>query len=576
MHIEHVPNRNSRPTILLRQSYREGKKVKKRTLANLTNWPAHIVEGLKAVLRGVTLAGEKLEDAFEVVRSRAHGHVAATLGTLRSIGLDKIISRKKCRELQVVCAMIVARILFPCSKLATARGLDEQTGATSLGEMLGVEAVDEDELYEAMDWLYERQERIQKELAGRHLQGETLVLYDLSSSYFEGRTCPLARHGHSRDDKPDKLQIEYGLLCNRKGCPVAIEVFEGNTGDPKTFTPQVARLRERYGIKHVVWVGDRGMITNARIEKDLRGKEGLDWVTALRSAEIRSLVESGTLQLSIFDQTDMAEIEHPDYPGERLVVCKNPLLAAERTRKRSDLLAATEKELNKIVAATSRKRCALKGKDAIGLKVGKVISKFKMAKHFTLSIGESSFGYSRNESAIQVEQSLDGIYVIRTSVPATTLDSKETVLTYKSLSTVERAFRSLKTVDLKIRPIHHRLADRVKAHVFLCMLAYYVEWHMRQRLASILFDDDDPAAAAAARKSPVAPAQRSPRARAKAALKENEDGFQVMSFHSLMVSLSAVVKNTFRANLQGSPTFDKVTQTNAIQSKAFDLLGCKM
>lgn len=576
MHIEYVPNRRSHPTILLRQSYREGKKVKKRTLANLTSWPVHIIDGLKALLRGTTLAGEKLEEAFEVVRSRAHGHVAAVLGTLQSIGLDAIISRKKCRELQLVCAMIVARILFPCSKLATARGLDEGTGATTLSEALGVETVDEDDLYEALDWLYEHQAQIQEELAARHLEGEPLVLYDLSSSYFEGRTCPLARHGHSRDGKPDKLQIEYGLLCNRKGCPVAIEVFEGNVGDPKTFTPQVARLRERYNIKHVVWVGDRGMITKARIEQDLRGKEGLDWITALRSVEIRSLIESKALQLSIFDRTDMAEIKHPDYPGERLVVCKNPLLAAERTRKRNELLAATELELAKIANATTRKRAPLRGKDAIGLRVGKVISQHKMAKHFSLLIEESSFSYQRNESAIEQEQSMDGIYVIRTSVPAATLNSEETVLAYKSLSTVERAFRSLKTVDLKIRPIHHRLAERVKAHVFLCMLAYYVEWHMRQRLASILFDDDDPASAAAARKSPVAPAKRSERAQRKAAMKKNEEGFPVMSFHSLMASLSAVVKSTFRAAIDGSPTFDKITQRTALQSRAFDLLGVKL
>lgn len=575
MYIDTIPNRKSRPCILLRESVRDGKRVLKRTIANLTDWPGHVVEAMRASLGGESLSG-KLEEAFEVIRSRAHGHVMAVLGTLRKIGLDKIIASKPCRELQLVCAMIVARIIAPCSKLATARGLDEETLSSSLGQELGIEDADEDDLYAALDWLYARQERIQKKLISKHFSGSTLVLYDVSSSYFEGKSCSLAQYGHSGDHRPDRLQIKYGLLCNDEGCPMMIEVFEGNTGDPVTFTARVKKMREQYHVKSIVWVGDRGMITSARIEEDLRGKDGFDWITALRSVEIRSLVTSGALQLSLFDRSDLAAITHPDYPGERLIACKNPLLAEERARKRVELLAATEKQLDKIVTATKRPRRPIRGKDKIALRVGKVIAQYKMAKHFTLTFTDSSFEYARNQQSIESEKNLDGIYVIRTSVQSTNLNNENTVGAYKSLSTVERAFRCLKTVDLKIRPIYHHLADRVRAHVFLCMLAYYVEWQMRQKLAPLLFDDDDQQAAQASRISVVAPARRSPRALNKALHKLTADGWPVHSFRSLLADLATIVKNTFKSTIPDAPTFNKATIPTPLQQRALDLLQLQM
>jgi len=575
MYIERVPNRNSPPAVLLREAYREDGKVKKRTLVNLSKWPEAVVEGLRVLLKGGT-AVAKLEDAFDVVRSRPHGHVAAVVNMLRRLKVDQLIGGAKSRDQALVLAMIAARIVDPRSKLATARELDEQTQWSTLGEVLGVENAREEELYAAMDWLLERQPRIEAKLAERHLRDGSLVLYDTSSTYFEGRTCPLARLGHNKDGKKGKLQIVFGLLCNAAGCPVAVEVFSGNTADPATLGTQVSKIRTRFGLERVIWVGDRGLITAARIREELAPISGLDWITALRAPQIRELVDGGALQLSLFDEKDLAEISDPTYPGERLVVCRNPLLAQERARKRTELLAATERELDKIVQATLRTQRALKGADQIGLRVGKVLGRFKMAKHFTIEIDEQLFAYTRDEAKIAAEAALDGFYVIRTSVSSETLSAEEAVRAYKGLSVVERAFRSIKTVDLKIRPIHHRLAPRVKSHVFVCMLAYYVEWHMRQALAPMLFGDHDPAAGQAARDSEVAPAQRSPAALRKAASKKTEDGLPVHSFQTLLADLATISKDRIQPRLAGAGVFDKVTRPTPLQQRALDLLGVQL
>src|SRR5918994_2985707 len=523
MYIDIVPNRNSPPAVLLRESYREGKKVLKRTIANLSEVPRNIVEGLRILLRGGA-AVEHFEDSFEIERSLPHGHVTAVLGTLRKLKLDTLIDSEPSEERNRVMAMIVARILDPRSKLATARGLDEETSTSTLAEILKVQKTDAQALYTAMDWLGERQAEIEKKLAKRHLEDGELVLYDVSSTHFEGKCCPLGQLGHSRDEKKGKLQIVFGLLCNRAGCPVAVEVFDGNTADPKTLGAQIEKLRHRFKLSCVVLVGDRGMITEARIRDEIKPIEGLDWITALRAPAIRPLVETGKIQLSFFDERDLAEIQSPDYPGERLIVCNNPLMAGRRAKKRQALLEATERELNKIVTATERPVRPLKGEAPIGLRVGKVLHRFKMAKHFRLDIREAGFSYARDEVKIAEEAALDGIYVVRTSVQKAALDTQEAVRAYKDLGHVEQAFRSYKTVDLKVRPIYHYLVDRVRAHVFLCMLAYYLEWHMRQALAPLLFDDDDKATAEAQRASDVATAQRSPRARRKAQTQQTADG----------------------------------------------------
>lgn len=576
MYIDRVPNRNSPPAVLLRESYREDGKVKKRTVANLSKVPDHLVEQIRILLRGGH-AVESFEEALEIIRSLPHGHVAAVLGTIFRIGLDRIISPEKSRELSLILAMIVGRVIDPCSKLATARGLGPETATTSLGEMLGLGAVSEDDLYSAMDWLFPEQERIEKELAARHLKGGSLVLYDVTSTYFEGHTCPLAHLGYSRDGKGDKLQIVIGLLCAPDGCPVAVEVFDGNCGDPDTVKSQITKIRERFGIERVILVGDRGMITEARIREDFKGTEGLDWITALRSPRIKELVQSGSIQLSLFDTCDMAEITHPDYTAERLIVCHNPLLEAQRGRKREELLLATEKELEKVARATSREKRPLAGKDKIGIRVGKVLGKFKMAKHFEIEIEEEIFSFRRNEASIKEEASLDGIYVIRTSVPQKAMSTDETVGAYKSLSQVERAFRCMKTVDLKVRPIHHRLAERVKTHVFLCMLAYYVEWHMRERLASILFDDHDPEEAGKNRQSMVAPAQRSSAAKRKARNKITDEGLPVHSFRTLLTDLATIARNTVEVKESAEiARFEKLTRPTPVQQRALDLLGVKL
>ena len=577
MYIDIIPNRQSPPAVLLRESYREHGKVKKRTVANLSKLPKTIVDQLRLLLQGAQAVAD-FEAAMEVVRSLPHGHVAAVLGTVIKTGLDKIISSEKSRELSLILAMIIARVLDPRSKLATARGIDPETAATSLAEVLGFERVSENDLYFAMDWLGEQQERIEGALAAKHLKGGLLVLYDITSTYFEGRTCPLAKLGYSRDGKRDKLQIVIGLLCAPDGCPVAVEVFEGNCADAATLPSQIVKIRERFGIERVVLVGDRGMITKARIRQDLRGKDGLDWITALRAPQIRKLVESDRYQLTLFDSHDMAEITHPDYPDERLIVCRNPVLAIQRALTREDLLRATEEKLDKIVLAVSRAARRLKGKDKIALRVGKVINQFKVAKHFEISITDESFSYQRRAVSIAREAALDGIYVIRTSVFREVLDANSVVGAYKSLSEVERAFLSLKSIDLKVRPIFHRLAERVKAHVFLCMLAYYVEWHMRKALAPILFDDHDPDAAARARPNMVAPAERSEAAKRKAKTKMTDDNLPVHSFRTLLADLATITKNTVEVERSGndSVTFEKLARPTRLQQRAFDLLGVKL
>ena len=575
MYIETVPNRDSPPCTLLRESYRHEGKVKNRTVTNLTQWSPHLVEGLRALLKGGTVIGQ-VEEAFDVVRTLPHGHVAAVLGTLRKVGLDTIIGNKGMREHALSVAMIVARLIDPQSKLATARGLGAETTFNTLGEMLGVDSASEDELYAAMDWLGEHQERIEAKLSARHLHNGSLVLYDVTSTYFEGRTCPLAKLGHNRDGKKGKLQIVFGLLCTEKGCPVAVEVFSGDTGDPSTLQAQIAKIRDRFGLERVIMVGDRGLITEARIREELRPVKGLEWITALRAPQIRKLAEQGLIQLSLFDEQDLAEVTTPAFPEERLVLCRNPILAQERARKREDLLKATEKELEKVANAVCRPMRKLKGKDKIALKVGKVINKFKMAKHFHISIGEENFSYERKEAAIAREASLDGIYVIRTSLTKDTLQAEGVVQAYKQLSFVERAFRSAKSIDLKVRPIHHRLERRVRAHVFLCMLTYYVEWHMRKALAPILFDDDDPEAAQAQRKSVVQPAQRSPSAQAKALLKRTKEGWPVHSFQTLLKDLATICRNRIQPRVPGAPTFDKITIPTPLQQRAFHLLRLRL
>src|SRR6202163_2270877 len=465
MYIEAVPNRDSPPAILLRESYREAGKVKKRTLLNLSDWPHERIAGFKALLKGGTVIPQD-QDAITIIRSLPHGHVEAVLGTARKIGLDRLLGPdgNRCRDL--ILALVVSRIVDPGSKLAAARALSPDTATSSLGEQLGLGVVDEDELYGALDWLAVRQPAVEAALAKRHLSGGTLVLYDVSSSYLEGR--PLAQFGYSRDGKCGKRQIVYGLLCARDGCPVAIEVFAGSTADPTTLTSQVTKLKERFALDHVVLVGDRGMITQARITEDLKAA-GLDWITALRAPAIKALLDGGALQMSLFDDRDMAGITSPEFPGERLIVCRNRALAAERARKREDLLAATERDLARIAAAVARKRQPLRGQAEIGLEIGAVLDKHKMAKHFALDITETSFSFARKTAEITGEAALDGLYVVRTSLPAAALDDTATVRSYKSLSLVERAFRCIKTVDLQIRPIYHWLADRVRAHVFVCM-----------------------------------------------------------------------------------------------------------
>jgi hypothetical protein len=568
MYVTRVPNRGSPPAVLLRESYREGGKVKNRTVANLSSWPEAKVEALARALKGLPPAG--LEGMIEVTRSLPHGHVAAVLGTIRELGLEELIDPAPSRQRDLVTAMTTAAVIDGSSKLATARGLRAETAASSLGELLGLGACDEDDLYAAMDWLLPRQRAIEDALAARHLADGTLVLYDVSSAAFEGRTCPLGQIGHARDGVRGRLQIVYGVLTSTEGIPVAVEVFTGATGDPATVASQVTKLKQRFGLAHVALAGDRGMITKARIRDDLQ-PANLDWVTALRGPAIKALMTGGAIQPTLFDDTDLAEITSPDYPGERLIACYNPFLAAERARKRGELLAATEAELDKIDAATRRVRRPLRGKDAIALAVGKVINAKKVAKHFIVDIADDGLAWRRDEQKIADEAALDGIYVIRTNLPADALPATGAVESYKALENVERVFRGLNT-DLLIRPIRHRLAPRVRAHVLIRLLAYYVTWHMQHKLAPMLFKDDDPAAARAARPGPVAPAGRSPSALAKDATKHTADGQPVHSLATLLADLATIAANRIQP-AQGLPGFTLITTPTPVQRRAFELLG---
>jgi hypothetical protein len=567
MYVTVVPNRGSPPAILLRETYRDTGKVKNRTLANLSKWKPEKIAALRAVLRDEKLlpAGE----GFEIVRSLPHGHIAAALAIARRLGLDPPSGPPRTRLLAL--ALIVARLIDPAAKLATARGLDATTAGHSLGVVLGLGAVAVNELYDALDWLWAQQSTIEAALARRHLGEGTLVLYDVTSTYLEGRCCPLARFGYSRDNKPNKLQIVFGVLCTPQGCPIAVEVFAGNTADPSTLKVQIAKLRQRFGLRRVVLVGDRGMITQARITEELQ-PAGLDWITALRAPDIQALAaDDGPLQISLFDQRDLVEIASPDYPGERLIVCRNPALAAERSRKRGELLETTERALQAIQNRVRRKRRPLRGAAAIGEAVGAVLDRKKMAKHFSRIITDDDFTFARNDTTIAAEAKLDGVYVLRTPVPRDELDSEATVRSYKALSTVERAFRSCKTVDLEVRPVYHWNENRVRAHVFLCLLAYHLEWHMRQALASILFDDHDRTAAQAQRHSPVSKARVSPAAQRKAASKRTDDGHPVHSFRTLLTDLATITRNTVRFGTDLHATV--LATPTPFQTHVFDLLG---
>jgi hypothetical protein len=568
MYVARIPIRGSPPAILLRESYRQGGKVKNRTLANLSHWPEPKVDALARTLKGLPPKLD-LSQAFEITRSLPHGHVAAVLGTARRLGVEELIDATPSRTRDLVTAMLVAQVIDPGSKLAVARGLRAETATSSLGQLLGVASCDEDDLYAAMDWVLERKEVIENALAARHLVNGTLVLYDVSSAAFEGRTCPLGAIGHPRDGVKGRLQIVYGLLCSPAGIPIAIEVFEGNTADPNTLAAQITKIKTRFGLSRVCLVGDRGMLTHARIRDEVRPGQ-LDWISALRAPQIKALVEEGALQLSLFDTQDLFEISSPEFPGERLVCCHNPALADKRARKRQDLLAATEKELTPIAAATGRAKRALRGKDKIALRVGKVINHYKMAKHFTLTITDASFTFTRNTEAIAAEAALDGIYVLRTSLPEHTLGRDDVVLRYKNLADVERFFRTLNS-ELDVRPIRHRLADRVRAHMFLRMLSYYISWHMKAALAPILFVDNDKPAAAAKRANPVAAAQRSDQALTKAARKRTPEDTPVHSFTSLLADLATLCANQIQP-ADDMPAFTMPTSPTPLQRRAFELL----
>ncbi len=567
MYVAVVPNRNSPPAVLLRESFREAGKVRNRTIANLSHWPATQIEALRQVLKGETPSPAVA--AFDVIRSRPHGHVAAVLGTIEHLGLPALLDASDSRSRRAVLGLIASRILEPGSKLATSRALREETCHSTLGECLGLSAVKEDDLYEAMDWLLERQTSVEAALAARHLREGTLVLYDLTSTYFEGRHCPLAKYGYSRDERRSNLQIVFGLLSNGEGCPVAVEVFAGNTGDPKTVASQVKKLRERFQLQRIILVGDRGMLTEKRIEQDLREHEGLQWITALRAPQIQSLVAEGAIQMSLFDEQDLAEISHPDYAGERLIVCRNPLLAGERARKRRELIEVAEKKLQQIEAASKRARQPVRSTEKISYLVGKALASSKVEKYFRWTITETGFNWERNPERIERDAALDGIYVLRTNVRSEQLDREQTVLAYKQLARLERAFRSVKSVDLNVRPIHHRLPDRVRAHIFLVMLAYYVEWHLRQALASVLFDDEQHGGP---RSSAVAPAVRSETAQAKAVHKRTRENWPVQSFQDWLKDLATIVRDTIQPRLKSLPAFQVITRPTPTQQHALQLL----
>ena len=563
MYIESVPNR-SRPAILLRQGWREGKRVRKKTLANLTDWPSEKVEALRQVLKGRRLIAP--EDAFTVERSRPHGHVEALLSVCRRLGLERLIAAKRCRERDRVLAMVLERLLHPASKLATTR----LWHCTTLAEELGVGDDDEDDLYEAMDWLLERQERIEQRLAKRHLHEGEPVFADVSSSYYEGRTCPLMRFGYNRDRKRGKTQLVYAVLSAPGGCPVAVQAYPGNTADPNTVPDQVVKLK-RFGLERVVLVGDRGLLTQVQIEH-LKRHRGLGWVSALKSLQVRALVEQHALQLSLFDEQNLAEIVSPDYPGERLVACYNPLLAEERSRKREELLATTEAGLERVAREAARRTRTPLGAAELGRKVGRVLGRHKMGKHFEWEVDNARLRYQRNAERIEAEARLDGIYVLRTSEPATRLSSHDTVRTYKGLADVERWFRTLKGLEVRVRPIRHREERRVRAHLFVCLLAGYVEWHLRRAVAPLLFGDETLEAARRTR-DPVAAAKPTPRAREKKARRRTDDGLALHSLDTLLAELATRCRNTCRVlSDPTAPAFSLLTEPTHTQRRVAELI----
>jgi transposase len=566
MYVEIVPNRNSPPAILLREGWREGNKTRKRTLANLSDWPKEKIESLRRLLRDEPLVSP--QDLFRTQQTLPHGHVEAILNTMRKLGLDSLISAKRCRERDLVLAMIAERLIHPCSKLATTRDWH----STTLAEELGVSDATEDDLYEAMDWLLERKPRIEKKLAERHLSDDCLVLYDVSSSYYEGRTCPLAQYGHDRDGQKGLPIIVYGVITDVTGRPIAVDVYPGNTSDQKTVVDQIEKLQKSFGLSRVVLVGDRGMLTQPQIEK-IKEQSGWGWITALTSVAIRQLAEKGALQLSFLDEKNLAEVASPDYPGERLIACYNPLLKEERGRKRQELLEASEKGFTKIAKeVTRRKKKPLKEAE-IAMKVGKVLGRYKMSKHFVCTMGEGSFQWARREESIQAEAKLDGIYILRTSESKERLSAEDTVRSYKRLSEVERAFRCLKGIDLLVRPIHHRDEQRVEAHIFLCLLAYYLEWHMRKAWASLLFEDGE-LSEERKRRDPILPAKPSESAQQKKRTRKTADGFPVHSWETLMAELASRARVTYTVGSDSaSPSFKQVPEPTPLQAQAYQLLS---
>jgi len=568
MFIDVVPNRSSPPAVLLREAWREGKRIRKRTLANLSSLAPAQIDALRRILRGETLVPVE-ETGFEIRRTRPHGAVAAVVGMARKLGLESLLAARPSRERSIVLALICARVLEPSSKLATARALLSETASSTLLDVLDLDPVDEDACYAALDWLLAAQPRIEAKLAKRYLSEGSLVLWDVTSTYFEGRACPLARRGHSRDGRSDRPQIVFGVLTNGDGCPIAVEVYEGNTADPLTVAAQVQKVQSRFGLTRIIVVGDRGMLTSARIREDLQPAE-LDWISSLRAPQIQQLVSAGDLQLSVFDEHDLAEFTSDAFPGERLIACRNPLLAEERARKRLELLEATERQLEAIAMATRRATRPLRGKDKIAVRVDRVVQRWKVGKHFRFTITDTAFAYERDETAITAEAVLDGIYVIRTSVPPERLSGPDAVGAYKNLDFVERAFRSIKGLDLQVRPIFHHLADRVRGHVFLCLLAYYLEWHMRRALAPLLFMEEDRAAAQRERGSVVQPARRSRAAQRKVQRRETDDGGPLHSFRTLLKELASLSKNTVKL---GGASFERLTTPTPLQQRSFDLLG---
>ncbi|TVQ44852.1 MAG: IS1634 family transposase [Gloeocapsa sp. DLM2.Bin57] len=570
MYIERVPNRNSPPAILLRESYREGDKICKRTIANLSQLPDDVIDNLKAALKGGKII-DNIESVLKVKRSLPHGHIAAILGTIKKIGLEPIIESENNKRNAIIKSLITARIIDPKSKLATSRGLRRETANSSLGKILNLEKVTEDDLYEALDWLGDSQEAIEEKLAAKELREGSLVLYDLTSTYLEGEACNLGKYGYSRDKKRGYTQIVFGLICNSQGCPVAVEVFPGNTNDASTVKKQIEKVRDRFRLSSVVWVGDKGMLTNLVIKEELSNSESIDWITTLRKSQIKQLVERQEIQLGLFDERNIVEIESDEYPGERLVVCKNPLLAASNQYKREELIKATAIELDKIVAATQREKRALSGQDKIGLRVGKVINKYKVGKYFELEMTDNSFHYSLKQEIKKADEVMDGLYMIRTSVKAANMSAIETVKAYKKLAKVEQAFRSLKSIDLKVRPIYHYRDHRVKAHIFLCMLSYYVEWYMRQSLTSLLFEEEPEELSLD--ESRVLKYQASSKTKRKSRTKKNELDEPVHSFRTLLNDLGTICLNTIEVVTIGqSLMFEKITELTDLQQKVIDLL----